>query len=389
MEVKLILKRILFIFGTRPEAIKLAPLIIEMKKHHDVFSIKICVTGQHRQMLDEVLMQFDIKPDIDLNIMKSSQDLTDVTTSVLFSLREIFIDEEPDLVIVHGDTSTAFASALACFYRNIPVVHVEAGLRTNQIDSPFPEELNRQVISRIARFHFAPTNLSKSNLINEMVDESKIAVTGNTVVDSLLMTLLKIDNNPSLALELNTALDELLGFNWRETKYILITGHRRENFGDGFKEICQSLKILSSSYPKIHFVYPVHLNPNVQGPVYEYLKDLHNVHLIKPLDYLHFVQLMRHCYLVLTDSGGMQEEAPSLGKPVLVMRDSTERPEGVTAGTVRLVGANSANIVAGIEQLLENKEHYASMANAHNPYGDGMAAKKITQILRGFDYESL
>jgi UDP-N-acetylglucosamine 2-epimerase (non-hydrolysing) len=374
-------RKLLVVFGTRPEAIKLAPLIIELKKFDSQFVTKTCVTGQHRQMLDQVLDIFDLVPDIDLNLMKNSQDLTDITSSVLIAMREVLGNEKPDLVIVHGDTTTAFAAALASFYHGIPVAHVEAGLRTHILNSPFPEEANRQIVSRLAHYHFAPTRLSALNLIDENISESKVSITGNTIVDALHITLSKIEENIDLQIQLNNSLDSLLGFNWRESKYILITGHRRENFGDGFRDICSAIKDLANIYPEIHFVYPVHLNPNVQKPVFDILQKQTNIHLIEPLDYLHFVQLMKFSYLVLTDSGGIQEEAPSLGKPVLVMRETTERPEGVEAGTVLLVGSNRIDIVAGIRKLLEDEEYYKTMANAHNPYGDGKSAEKIVAFL--------
>lgn len=340
-------------------------------------------------MLDQVLNIFEIQPDIDLDVMKNAQDLTDITSSVLICLQSVLSKEKPDVVIVHGDTTTAFAATLASFYNKIPVLHVEAGLRTNDINSPFPEEANRQIISRLAKFHFAPTSLSKINLVNENVDESRIAVTGNTVVDALQIALCRLSQNHEVLNTLSDSLNELLNFPWMDSKYILITGHRRENFGDGFQQICQAIKDLSSIYPETHFVYPVHLNPNVQKPVFEMLQGLSNVHLIMPLDYLQFVLLMKHCYLVLTDSGGIQEEAPSLGKPVLVMRENTERPEGVEAGTVVLIGANSTNIVAGTRRLLDSVEYYDSVSKSLNPYGDGHAARYITEVIENMKFENL
>ena len=375
--------KIMLVFGTRPEAIKMAPLFHALKSQHENFQTIVCVTAQHREMLDQVLGVFDITPDIDLNLMKPSQDLFDVTSDVLLAMRDVLRAHRPDALLVHGDTTTSFASALAGFYSGIPVGHVEAGLRTFDVLSPFPEEFNRQVTAKLARWHFAPTVLSRQNLIREGVEESSIEVTGNTVIDAMLFILKRIDNDLALKNKLITLLNHTLSFNWRTEKFILITGHRRENFGSGFLEICEAVKELSIKHPKFHFIYPVHFNPNVQAPVNELLGSLDNVHLISPLSYEPFLYLLRECYFVLTDSGGIQEEAPTLGKPVLVMREVTERPEAVDAGTVRLVGANRESIVRNVTELLEDKASYAEMSSAHNPYGDGHACERIINVLRG------
>ncbi len=375
--------KIMLVFGTRPEAIKMAPLFHALKSQHENFQIIVCVTAQHREMLDQVLGVFDITPDIDLNLMKPGQDLFDVTSDVLLAMRDVLRAHRPDTLLVHGDTTTSFASALAGFYSGIPVGHVEAGLRTFDVFSPFPEEFNRQVTTKLARWHFAPTVLSRQNLIREGVEESSIVVTGNTVIDAMLFILKRIDNDLALKNKLITLLNDTLSFNWRTEKFILITGHRRENFGSGFLEICEAVKELSIKHPKFHFIYPVHFNPNVQAPVNELLGSLDNVHLISPLNYEPFLYLLRECYLVLTDSGGIQEEAPTLGKPVLVMREVTERPEAVDAGTVRLVGANRESIVRNVTELLEDKASYAEMSSAHSPYGDGHACERIINVLRG------
>lgn len=375
-------KKIMLVFGTRPEAIKMAPLYHHMKRHSDEIDVKLCVTAQHRQMLDQVLHTFDMQPDIDLDLMKSGQDLVDITSAVLLAMREILALQKPDIVMVHGDTTTAMATSLACFYARIPVGHVEAGLRTYDLDAPFPEEFNRQSVGKTARWHFAPTATSKSNLIAENIPEENILVTGNTVIDALHWVLGRIDSDPGLYADIATSLDQQLPFDWKREKYILITGHRRENFGDGFDQICRGLCDLANHYPAVHFVYPVHLNPNVRAPVSSLLGSMDNVHLIEPLAYEPFVLLLKNCFMVLTDSGGIQEEAPSLGKPVLVMREVTERPEAVKAGTVLLVGADREKIVQGVSRLLDDPEAYEKMARAHNPYGDGRACPRIVSYLK-------
>lgn len=376
-------KKIMLVFGTRPEAIKMAPLYHALKACPEQFETQICVTAQHRQMLDQVLRVFEITPDIDLNLMKAGQDLYDVTASVLLGMRDVLRQHKPDALLVHGDTTTSLAAAMAGFYAGVPVGHVEAGLRTHDVYAPFPEEFNRQVTSKVTRWHFAPTEFSQQNLLNERVDEDQITVTGNTVIDALLWVLSRIDSDAGRQAELTNFLDDRLPFAWQTERFVLITGHRRENFGDGFLQICEALKDLAARYPKVHFVYPVHLNPNVQQPVKSLLADLPNVQLIEPLDYEPFVYLLKHSHIVLTDSGGIQEEAPSLGKPVLVMRDVTERPEAVDAGTVILVGANREHIVANVSELLESDATYKRMSRAHNPYGDGKACERIIDVLRG------
>ena len=355
----------------------MATVVNALKPH---FDIKVCITAQHRQMLDQVLDVFDIQPDIDLNVMKADQDLFDVTEKVLKGLKEVLLSEEPDLVLVHGDTTTAMCAALAAFYMNIPVGHVEAGLRTYDIRSPFPEEFNRQTISKIAEFNFAPTENARNNLISEGVDNDKIYVVGNTVIDALLYARNKI-SSIDYPLKVKEQLPFLRKNKTTENKIILITGHRRENFGDGFKNICEALKKISEMHPNVELVYPVHLNPNVQKPVNEILNNIKNVHLIEPLDYLPFIKLMEASYMILTDSGGIQEEAPSLGKPVLVMRKNTERPEAVKAGTVKLVGTRSDEIVNNANILLTNHKTYKIMSESHNPYGDGESSSMILKIL--------
>lgn len=375
-------KKIMLVFGTRPEAIKMAPLVHKLKAEPDVFDVQVCVTAQHRQMLDQVLRIFEIVPNIDLDVMKPGQDLFDVTTNVLQGMKGVFEKNKPDAVLVHGDTTTTLATAMAGFYACVPVGHVEAGLRTHDLHAPFPEEFNRQVVSRVASWHFAPTELSRANLIAERVDDKSITVTGNTVIDALHWVLNCIDSNGGRFAQLIQSLNQVLSFNWQSDRFVLITGHRRENFGDGFLQICEALRELASKFSGVHFVYPVHLNPNVQKPVRTILEGLSNVHLVEPLDYEPFVYLLKHSYVVLTDSGGIQEEAPSLGKPVLVMRDVTERPEAVGAGTVELVGANKERIIAGVSRLLEDEAHYSKMSHAHNPYGDGSACDRILAVLR-------
>lgn len=375
-------KKIMLVFGTRPEAIKMAPLVHRLKAEPDFFYIQICVTAQHRQMLDQVLRIFEIVPDIDLDVMKPGQDLFDVTANVLQGMKGVFKKNKPDAVLVHGDTTTTLATAMAGFYAGVQVGHVEAGLRTHDLYAPFPEEFNRQVASKVTRWHFAPTELSRANLIAERVDDEDITVTGNTVIDALHWVLNRIDADGDRSAKLTQSLNQALPFNWQSDRFVLITGHRRENFGDGFLQICEALRELASKFDGVHFVYPVHLNPNVQKPVRTILEGLSNVHLVEPLDYEPFVYLLKHSYVVLTDSGGIQEEAPSLGKPVLVMRDVTERPEAVDAGTVELVGANKERIIAGVSRLLEDEAHYSKMSHAHNPYGDGRACDRILAVLR-------
>lgn len=360
----------------------MAPLYHALKTHPEAFETLVCVTAQHRQMLDQVLRVFEITPDIDLNLMKHGQDLFDVTASVLLGMRGVFKEYSPDAVLVHGDTTTTLATAMAGFYAGVPVGHVEAGLRTHDLYAPIPEEFNRQVASKLTRWHFAPTSISRQNLLAERVPDHNIAVTGNTVIDALLWVLARIEADAGRRQSICDFLNARLPFAWQNNRFVLITGHRRENFGDGFLQICEALKKLANRYPAVHFVYPVHLNPNVQRPVNTILAGLSNVHLIEPLDYEPFVYLLKHCYLVLTDSGGIQEEAPSLGKPVLVMRDVTERPEAVEAGTVRLVGANRDRIFANVAELLDSEIAYKSMARAHNPYGEGDACERIIHVLR-------
>ncbi len=378
------MKSVLLVFGTRPEAIKMAPLVKEFQKYPNDFKTIVCVTGQHRKMLDQVLELFEIRPDYDLNIMKQGQDLYDVTTRVLLGMREVLKQAQPDIVLVHGDTTTSTAAAIAAFYQQIPVGHVEAGLRTHNIYSPWPEEMNRQITGRIAEYNFAPTSLSSSNLIAESVDKDKITVTGNTVIDALYWVVDKIKNTPSLNENLKSELAKA-GYNTDRLnsgkRLVLITGHRRENFGDGFISICRAIKTLSERYPDVDFVYPMHLNPNVRKPIHqvfgERLDNFANMFFIEPLEYLSFVYLMEKSHIVLTDSGGIQEEAPGLGKPVLVMRDTTERPEALEAGTVKLVGTDYDTIVSDVSELLNNPNYYEQMSKAVNPYGDGLACARI------------
>ena len=378
------MKKIMLVFGTRPEAIKMCPLVREFKKHPADFETIVCVTGQHREMLHQVLDIFDVKPDYDLAIMKEGQDLYDVTSRVLTGMRDVLDKEKPDVVLVHGDTTTSMAAALAAFYRQIPVGHVEAGLRTNNIYSPWPEEMNRQITGRIATYDFSPTLLSRDNLLREGVDPQKITVTGNTVIDALQQVVLRIKNDPELQEKLAADLVEHGYDTSRNRRLVLITGHRRENFGEGFLNICRGIKDLSEKYPEVDFVYPMHLNPNVRRPIKEVFgeEQKDNLFFIEPLDYLDFVFLMEKSYLVLTDSGGIQEEAPGLGKPVLVMRDTTERPEAVEAGTVKLVGTDRDLIVGEVSALLDNENYYLSMSKAVNPYGDGQACERIVEILK-------
>lgn len=377
-------KKILFVFGTRPEAIKMAPLIKALQAD-TFFTVKVAVTAQHRQMLDQVLSLFEIVPDIDLNLMKPNQDLTDITAAVLTKLRTVYQDIMPDIVLVHGDTTTSLAAALAAFYARIPVGHVEAGLRTYNLASPYPEEMNRQLTDRISTYHFAPTETNVDNLAKENISTTHSVVTGNTVIDALKWVINKIESQPEMEKQLTQTINKK-GYPMQITpdqrKLILITGHRRENFGGGFESMCEAMKQIASKHPNIDLVYPVHLNPKVQEPVFRILKDLKNVYLIEPLDYLPFVHLMHKATLVLTDSGGIQEEAPGLGIPVLVMRDTTERPEGIDAGTVKLVGTDTLTIVTAVNELLGNPNAYAKMARASNPYGDGTACEIIATYLK-------
>lgn len=372
----------MLVFGTRPEAIKMAPLYHALRAQPEDFETMVCVTAQHRQMLDQVLSVFDVAADIDLNLMRPDQDLSDLTAAVLLGMRKVLRDHLPDVLLVHGDTTTTLATSMAGFYAGVPVGHVEAGLRTYDLAAPFPEEFNRQLASKVARWHFAPTMTSRRQLLSERVPESQVTVTGNTVVDALLWVLERIESDAARRSAVTRCLDARLPFPWQKAKYLLITGHRRESFGAGFLQICEALRNLAGKYPAVHFVYPVHLNPKVQDPVKSALAGIPNVHLIEPLEYEAFVYLLKHCYLVLTDSGGIQEEAPSLGKPVLVMREVTERPEAVEAGTVRLVGANRDRIILNVSELLDDQESYLSMSRAHNPYGDGTACRRIVEVLK-------
>ncbi len=392
-------KKILLIFGTRPEAIKMAPLVKEFQKFPETFETIVCVTAQHREMLDQVLELFEIKPDFDLNIMKSGQDLYDITSRVILGLREVLSEVKPDYVLVHGDTTTSTTAALAAFYQQIPVCHIEAGLRTHNIYSPWPEEMNRQITSRIASIHFAPTSLSRQNLLNEGIDDNKIVVTGNTVIDALFHVVNKSKNDNKVKNVITNRLiavgiSEHICEKWenKNRKLVLITGHRRENFGDGFINICEAIKELGNKYSEVDFVYPMHLNPNVRAAVKNVFGEIidsnpekcinNNIYFIEPLDYLPFVYLMNISYLVLTDSGGIQEEAPGLGKPVLVMRDTTERPEAVDAGTVLLVGTNKSVIINEVSHLIDDQKYYKTMAMAVNPYGDGNACLRIVEFVK-------
>ena len=381
------MKTILLIFGTRPEAIKMAPLVKEFQRYSDDYKTGVCVTGQRREMLDQVLQIFEIKPDYDLNIMKQGQDLYDVTARVLVGLRDVLKAVSPDVVLVHGDTTTSMAAALAAFYQQIPVGHVEAGLRTHNIYSPWPEEINRQLTGRIATYHFAPTPLSRQNLLNEGVEPAHIHVTGNTVIDALYWVVDRIKSDGALS---QTLSEELLHSGYdvnrlsQGKKLVLITGHRRENFGDGFIRICKAIKTLVEQYPEVDFVYPMHLNPNVRKPIHEAFdgRSYDNMYFIEPLEYLSFVYLMEKSTIVLTDSGGIQEEAPGLGKPVLVMRDTTERPEALEAGTVKLVGTDYDKIVGEVSRLIDDPLYYKTMSEAVNPYGDGKACERIVELLK-------
>lgn len=383
------MKKVMLVFGTRPEAIKMAPLVKEFQKQKERIETVVCVTGQHREMLDQVLEIFDIKPDYDLNIMKQGQDLYDVTARVLIGMRDVLKEVQPDVVLVHGDTTTSTASALAAFYQQIPVGHVEAGLRTHNIYSPWPEEMNRLITGRIATYHFSPTALSRQNLLAEGVKEEAVTVTGNTVIDALYMVVDKIKSDKTLDAELEETLNQA-GYDVNRLangkKLVLVTGHRRENFGDGFISMCKAIKTLTEKYPDVDFVYPMHLNPNVRKPIHEVfgedLSNLGNMFFIEPLEYLSFVYLMEKSTIVLTDSGGIQEEAPGLGKPVLVMRDTTERPEALEAGTVKLVSTDYDKIIAEVSALLDDNDYYERMSQAVNPYGDGCACGRIIGKLR-------
>ena len=369
--------KVLTVFGTRPEAIKMAPLAIKLAQQEGI-DARVCVTAQHREMLDQVLGLFEIKPEYDLNIMKPGQDLTDVTTNILQGIKPILAEFKPDVVLVHGDTATTFATSLASYYQQIPVGHVEAGLRTGNIYSPWPEEANRKLTGAITTFHFAPTETSQQNLLNEAVAQENITVTGNTVIDALLDVSAKLKNDTAL----NSEMEERFSFLNKDKKLILVTGHRRESFGGGFERICKALAYTAEQHPSCQIVYPVHLNPNVQEPVNRLLKGVPNITLIEPQDYLPFVYLMNQAHIILTDSGGIQEEAPSLGKPVLVMGDTTERPEAVSAGTVKLVGTDVDKITTSLNRLLTDEKAYEEMSFAHNPYGDGKACERIIEVLR-------
>ncbi|MEV9529113.1 UDP-N-acetylglucosamine 2-epimerase (non-hydrolyzing) [Aliarcobacter butzleri] len=374
------MKKILLVFGTRPEAIKMAPLVKSFEKERTIES-KVCVTGQHREMLDQVLEIFDIEPDFDLNIMKDGQDLYDITSRVLIGLRDVFCEFKPDIVLVHGDTTTCISASLAAFYGRIKVGHIEAGLRTGDIYSPWPEEANRQITGVLTNYHFAPTSTSKENLLKENKKLDNIIVTGNTVIDALFLALDKIENNKDLKSKVINSINSQYKLNVNR-KIVLVTGHRRENFGEGFINICEALKTIALSNSDIDIVYPVHLNPNVQKPVKEILSDTSNVYLINPLQYEEFIFLMNKSYFIITDSGGVQEEAPSLGKPVLVMRDTTERPEALEAGTVKLVGTSKETIIKEAQKLLDDENEYNTMSKAHNPYGDGKACERIVNFIK-------
>jgi len=381
--------KILVVFGTRPEAIKMLPLINQLKLESKYFDLKICITAQHRTMLDQILNFFQIKPDIDFNLMKQKQDLNLLTSKILVKMKKILRKNKPDLVIVHGDTTTTMAASLSSFYEGFPVAHVEAGLRTYNLKAPFPEEFNRQFVSKIAKFHFSPTSINKTNLIAEGVNKKNIKVTGNTVIDALFWTLKKINSNSTIQNKIERQIKSILKFNYKKDRFILITGHRRENFGDGFVHICEAIRDLALLYPKINFIYPVHLNPNVQKPVNKILKNLGNVLLIKPMNYENFIYLMKYAYLILTDSGGIQEEAPSLRKPVLVMRKVTERKEAINTGNIKLIGNKKKNIIFNVRELLKNENMYMKMCNKSNPYGDGFAAKRIVDFLKNLYFKEI
>ncbi len=373
------MKKILIVFGTRPEAIKMAPLVKTIEKKNNI-DLKVCVTGQHRQMLDQILHIFDIKPDYDLDIMREDQDLYDITLKILYGMKNVLNDFKPDIVLVHGDTTTASMVALSAFYKKITIAHIEAGLRTYNLYNPWPEEANRQIVGVLSNIHFAPTMKSAENLTREGKDKKNIFITGNTVIDALFYVLKKIDNS----LEFRTRIINSIKKQYKiknERKFILVTGHRRENFGEGFLQICEALKAIAIDNPDLDIVYPVHLNPNVQKPVKTFLSNISNIYLINPLKYEEFIYLMSNCHFIITDSGGVQEEAPSLGKPILVMRETTERPEAIEAGTVKLVGTCKDSIVREAQELIDNKDKYEKMSKACNPYGDGRACEKIIEIL--------
>jgi len=375
------MKKVLIVFGTRPEAIKMAPLVKEFQKDSMNFNIKVCVTAQHREMLDQVLNLFQITPDYDLDVMQPGQNLYDVTSNILLKIKPILEDFDPDVVLVHGDTATTFATSLAAYYQKIKIGHVEAGLRTGNLYSPWPEEGNRRLTGVLTDYHFSPTETSRKNLLNEGVNESSIFITGNTVIDALQLVINRIDADKSLKLNIEKTIAQS-GFKEIYSKFILVTGHRRENFGQGFLNICEALKVLAEGNPDINILYPVHLNPNVRKPINELLSNISNIKLVEPFQYEEFVYLMSRSYLILTDSGGIQEEAPSLGKPVLVMRDTTERPEAVEAGTVKLIGSDQDNIIKEVQKLLNDNSEYQKMSKAHNPYGNGNASEKILNILK-------
>ena len=375
------MKKILIVFGTRPEAIKMAPLVKEFEKNQNFFNTKVCVTAQHREMLGQVLDLFDITPEYDLDIMKPDQDLYDITSNILLKIKPVLESFKPDVVLVHGDTATTFATSLAAYYQKIKIGHVEAGLRTGDLYSPWPEESNRRLTGVLTDYHFSPTDTSKKNLLNEGVNNESIFVTGNTVIDALQLVVNRVKNNEILRLKIENTIIQS-GFQELNSKFILVTGHRRENFGQGFLNICEALKVLAKNNPDIYILYPVHLNPNVRRTVNELLANVNNIKLVEPFQYEEFIYLMSKSYLILTDSGGIQEEAPSLGKPVLVMRDKTERPEAVEAGIVRLVGSDRDNIIKEVQDLIDDSDEYQKMSKAHNPYGDGNASKNIVKILR-------
>jgi UDP-N-acetylglucosamine 2-epimerase (non-hydrolysing) len=376
------MKKILLVFGTRPEAIKMAPLVKEFQKDMDSFITKVCVTAQHREMLDQVVELFDITPDYDLNLMKPGQDLYDITSNVLLGMKNVLSDFKPDVVLVHGDTTTTSATSLSAFYQQIKIGHVEAGLRTGDLLSPWPEEANRQITGVLANYHFAPTKTSQENLLKESKDKNSVIVTGNTVIDALFLALDKIKNDENLEGQIINQLSNLNYEIKEDKKIILVTGHRRENHGQGFINICKALKEIALINPTFDIVYPVHLNPNVQKPVKEILSNIENVYLIEPLQYEQFIYMMDKSYFIITDSGGVQEEAPSLGKPVLVMRDTTERPEALEAGTVKLVGTDTQLIIKEAQKLIDDKKEYDKMSKAHNPYGDGKACQRIVKFLK-------
>jgi UDP-N-acetylglucosamine 2-epimerase (non-hydrolysing) len=375
-------QKILIVFGTRPEAIKMAPLVHALKKLPEEFEVLVCVTAQHREMLDQALSFFGITPDIDLNLMKSSQSISSLVAAALAAISEVIAVNKPEVLLVHGDTSTTLAASMAGFFAGVPIGHVEAGLRTHRITEPFPEEFNRQVASKVSRWNFAPTEGNRQNLLKESFEDASITVTGNTVIDALFLALDQINSDPKKVGEITQHLTGQLSFDWKSERFVLITGHRRENFGDGIRQICEAIRVLAKEYPQVHFVYPVHLNPQIQKPAHDLLNGYSNIHLIEPLAYPEFVYLMKHSHIVLTDSGGIQEEAPSLGKPVLVMRDVSERPEAITFGTVKLVGAKSEAIIRGVKELLDSESAYQKMAQQTNPYGDGNACKRIIEALR-------